>query len=447
VSGLHRFDPAVAERALAWVTDRIERGAPLGSTASRQELDDALATPSVTRAGLGLDEAWRRFADVVAPATVGLNHPRFLAFIPAAPSPSAVLMDAMVSAASFSAESWLEAAGAVHAENEVLSFLAELAGLPADAGGCFVSGGSAGNLSALAVARDHRPGRPAIAAASTAHASVANTARLLGCPLVDVPVDERGRLTGPELAVVLARHPEVGAVVASAGTTNAGTVDDLRGVADACSPTATWLHVDAAYGGAALLVPEARHRFDGIDLADSLIIDPHKWLFAPLGSCALLYRDPRLARTVHAQEASYLDAIRADDAWNPADYGYQLTRRAAGLALWFALAVHGVEAHAAAVRRGIDLAQAAARLVDQLGAPLELVMEPELSVVLFRRTGWTDDDWRDWSRDLLARGIAFVTPTRWRGETVGRLVFLHPDTPDTVAAEVLASAHSSERGA
>ena len=117
--------------------------------------------------------------------------------------------------------------------------------------------------------------------------------------------------------------------------------------------------------------------------------------------------------------------------WNPSDYGYQLTRRATGLPLWFALAVHGVDAHAEAVGVGIELARTAARRLEQVPG-VSLVMEPPLSVVLFRREGWTAKRWREWAESVLAAGIAFVAPTTWKGDAVGRLVFLHPRTPESV---------------
>ena len=131
-----------------------------------------------------------------------------------------------------------------------------------------------------------------------------------------------------------------------------------------------------------------RHR-----AADSFIVDPHKWLFGPLDCCALVYREPARARAVHTQHAPYLEALHVDDAWNPADLAFHLTRRTRGLPVWFSLATHGVAAYRAAIQRGLDLARAAADRVRALGPPVELVMEPTLSVVLFRRVGWTEDDW------------------------------------------------------
>lgn len=375
------------------------------------------------------------------PATVGLDSERFLAFVPMAPTAASVWMDAVVGATSFSAESWLEAAGVVAAENDVLRWLAGLAGLPAGAGGCFMSGGSIGNLSALAVAREQMPVGRVVAVADTAHASVHNALHLLGLPVLVVPTGASGRLTGALVRGVagVAGAARVGVIVAAAGSTNSGTIDDLASLADASDELGAWLHVDAAYGGAALLLPELRDRFAGIERADSLIIDPHKWLFSTSGSCALLFRDPRRAAAVHTQHGPYLDVLRVGETWNPSDYGFQLTRRATGMPLWFSLAVNGTDRYTAAVRKGVQLAGYAA---DQLAARrpvVELVAPPELSVVLFRRHGWGAAEWARWAADLLERGVAFVAPSTWRGEPVGRLVFLHPRTTDAIVDEVVAS--------
>ena len=427
----------VPECVATFIADRVAR-APLGRTATRRELD-TLLSGTITPTGLGHEEAWRRFAEIVVPATVGLDSERFLAFIPAAPTAAAVWMDAAVGAASFAAESWLEAAGAVGAENQVLRFLADLAGLPRGAGGCFMSGGSIGNLSALAVARDQaRHGARRVAVADTAHASVDNALHLLGLDALVVPTAADGRFTADALRAAAGDSTDIATIVASAGSTNAGLVDDLAGLADVADEWGSWLHVDGAYGAAALLVGTMRSAFTGIGRADSLIVDPHKWLFATSGSCALLYREPAQAAAVHTQHGPYLDVLRGDGAWNPSDYGFQLTRRASGLPLWFSLAVHGVDAHAAAVERGIDLARyAAASLASR--PEIELVMKPALSVVLFRRAGWGSNEWSLWAHRLLEDGVAFVAPTTWKGEPVGRLVFMHPRTSEAVVDEVVAS--------
>jgi aromatic-L-amino-acid/L-tryptophan decarboxylase len=376
----------------------------------------------------------------VVPNTVALDSERYLAFIPVAPSAAGVWMEAAVGAATFSAESWLEAAGVVAAENQTLRWVADLMGLGADAGGCFMSGGSIGNLSALAVAREHMGHNRAVAVADSAHASVRNSLHLLGLTdVVTVPTRADGRFTAESLSDTIGERRDIGIVIASAGSTNAGVVDDLSGLADVAESCGAWLHVDGAYGAAALLVDECRGLFAGIERADSVIVDPHKWLFAPLGSCALLYRRPELAARVHTQHGPYIDVLHGTEPlWNPSDFGYQLTRRASGLPLWFSLVSYGVEAHADAVASGIRLARYAAR---RLAATprVSLVMEPQLSVVLFRREHWTAERWQVWAGELLAAGVAFVAPTTWRGEVVGRLVFLHPHTPESVIDEIARS--------
>lgn len=393
----------------------------------------------------------RLFSEQLAPAVISCDSPRFLAFIPAAPTKASLLFDMVVSCSSLQGTTWLEAAGAIAAENQALRLLADLAGLPPGAGGCFVSGGSAANLSALVVAREagkQRLGGAAgplalrVAVSDQAHSSVSNALQVIGMEPLLVQ-SEGHRLTGDSLRAGLEADPEpqtVVAVVATAGTTNAGIVDDLAGVGHVASERRMWFHVDAAYGGAALFSPAARHLFDGIEMADSLVIDPHKWLFAPFDCAALIYRQPHLARAVHTQKASYLDVVHTDapEEWNPSDYAYHLTRRARGLALWFSLAVHGTDAYRDAVEAALQIAQETVEIIE--GYPhLELVRRPELSIVLFRRLGWSASDYHDWSAKLLADQVGFVTPTKWEGETIARLAFLHPDTNMEIVREILAT--------
>jgi len=425
------------DRAVAWIAQRLT-GKPVGVIGDKPALDAALAG-SVNDAGLGVDQAWQRFEQIVAPNNIGLDSDRFLAFIPLSPSVASVWMDTIVSAGSFPAESWLEGAGAVAAENQVIELFCRTAGMPQGSGGCFMSGGSIGNLSALAVGREQSPGRRTVAVADTAHASIDNALHLLGLDALIVPTGPDCRLTGEALRNAVADRTDVGIVIATAGSTNAGVIDDLAGCAEVAGDIGAWFHVDGAYGLAALLLPELRDRFDGLERADSFIVDPHKWLFATNGSCALVYRRPDLARQVHTQHGPYIDVLRtSDDAYNPCDLGYQLTRRATGLPVWFALALHGVDAHRAAIRRGIELAN---EMADALDAhpTTELILRPELGVVLFRRAGWGADEWTQWARDVLLAGTAFVAPTTHKGEAVGRLVFMHPSTPASVLDDLMVS--------
>jgi glutamate/tyrosine decarboxylase-like PLP-dependent enzyme len=445
---MHSHDRATEELTAAVGRYSIERmrldPPPLDRPRSAQELRAAAGT-TITPEGIGGLDALRVFEEVLAPACISVDHPRFLAFVPAAPTEASMLFDLVVGASSVYAGSWLEGAGAIHAENEALRWIADLVGLPEGAGGVFVSGGTAGNLSALIAARwrwrhradgAHDRVRGLMLASAGAHSSVAQAARAMDADVLAVPADEQGRMQADAVratvdALYEADLRRVFAIVATAGTTNAGVVDDLAAAADVAADLATWLHVDGAYGGAALAAPSVRHRFDGIERADSFIVDPHKWLFAPFDSCALLYRDPAVARAAHTQHAEYLDVLHADDVadepWNASDYAHHLSRRARGLPLWFSLATHGTDAYTRAVETTIDTARGAARLVEEC-AVTELLMEPELSVVLFRRVGWTPAQYQAWSDAELAAGRSFVVPTTWQGETVLRFCIVNPRT-------------------
>jgi aromatic-L-amino-acid/L-tryptophan decarboxylase len=399
------------------------------------------------------DQVLGAYVSVMAPAVISADSPRFLGFIPAAPTKASLLFDMLISCASIQGISWLEAAGAIHAENMVLRLIADRAGMPAQAGGCFVSGGSAGNLSALVVAREQAKHRASadtrasarettrwrVAVSSDAHSSITSTLRILEMDALVVPTQDH-RLTGAALRAAIAADADpssIAAVVATAGTTNAGIIDDLAGTAEVARRHDLWFHVDGAYGGAGLFAPSIRQRYDGIEHADSFVVDPHKWLFAPFDCAALLYRDPRLARAVHTQDASYLDVIHdSPEEWNPADYAYHLTRRARGLPLWFSLSVHGTNAYATAIEAALDLArQTAAEIRNR--PELELIRDPELGVVLFRRLGWESAQYTRWADQLLRDQVAFIPPTAWEGETVARFAFLHPQTPMDLVREIL----------
>ena len=411
---------------------------PLDRPLPQKELEERVGE-TITAKGLGPDRAFQLFAEELAPAVISVDNPRFLAFVPAAPTKSSILFDLVVSAASIFGGTWLEGAGAVFAENQALAWLTGLAGMPDGAGGVFVSGGSAGNLSGLVAARramqerrDDRPARWRVAASASAHSSVWAAARVMDGEVLAVPDDERGRLTGANLRAALERASSeerdgLFGVVATAGATNTGVVDDLAGVAEVCRERGVWYHVDAAYGGAALAAPSVRNLFDGIEFADSLVIDPHKWLFAPFDCAALLYARPLEGARAHMQEASYLDDVNVLTEWSPAHYAFHLSRRARGLPFWFSLASHGTDAYSRAIEAVLEVTRRAADEI-RSRTKLELVLEPDLSVLLFRRAGWGPQDYSAWSERLLQEQVAFVVPSSWKGERVARLCFVNPRT-------------------
>jgi glutamate/tyrosine decarboxylase-like PLP-dependent enzyme len=391
----------------------------------------------ITEDGLGYDRAFALFRDVLAKACISSDHPRYLAFVPTAPSEAATLFDLVVSASSIYGDWWLEGAGAIYAENETLRWLAGLAGLPESSGGVFVSGGTLGNLAAMTTAREtwrrtHGRHRPiAVACAPGVHSSVRLAAMVLDVPIATVEPDDRGRLTEANLRAAVGQASadgvDVMAVVATAGATNTGVVDDLDGAGRVARDIGAWFHVDGAYGGAALASSIGRPLLAGIERADSFVVDPHKWLFAPFDCAALVYRDPAQAGATFTQRAEYLETLAVTSEWNPSDFAIHMTRRVRGLPLWFSLTAHGTDAYDRAVTRGLELARTAADLI-RAADHLELVLEPELSVVLFRRVGWSSGDYQHWSDQALAEGLALVVPTVHDGETIFRFCFVNPTT-------------------
>jgi glutamate/tyrosine decarboxylase-like PLP-dependent enzyme len=430
-----RMSRTLAEFCLS----RLALQAPLDRPANPEELGDS-AGQTVTAKGIGTDEALRLWRDVLGPACLSVDHPRYLSFIPSAPTKAAAAFDMLVGATSMYAGSWLEGSGAVYAENQALRWLADLAGLPPEAGGVFVQGGTIGNLSALVAAREsavrRRGGRPqrwAVCITEETHSSVKHALRVvMDVDTVEVPGDERGRMVGGALQQTVDSLPEsvregIFAVVATAGTTNLGIVDDIAGVAAVAQESGWWLHVDGAYGGAALAAPSARELFAGVEHADSYIVDPHKWLFAPFDCCALIYRDPIQARAAHTQHASYLDPVNVEGEWNPSDFAIQLTRRARGLPFWFSLAVHGTDAYIEAIERTLTVTRAGAELIRSRDH-VRLLTEPDLSVLVFERIGWDADAYARWSSRLLDEQIGFVTPTKHAGQVCTRFAIVNPLT-------------------
>ncbi|GAA4360424.1 pyridoxal phosphate-dependent decarboxylase family protein [Angustibacter luteus] len=445
---MHSFDADVEALSQAVLDYTLRRSrmnpVPLDGPRTQAELDE-VAGQTITADGLGGVAALELFTRELAPACISTDHPRYLSFIPCAPTEASTLFDLVVGASSIYGGSWLEGAGAVHAENAALRWISDLAGLPESAGGVFVPGGTIGNLSALVAARHaarreggEQPTRWKVAGTTQAHSSIKSACDIMDVDFLGVPVDDAGRLTGENLRATLASTGTDGlfAVVATAGTTNFGIVDDLASVAAVCAELGVWFHVDGAYGGAGLAAPSIRARYDGIEQADSFIVDPHKWLFAPFDCCALIYRDPQLGRAAHTQKAGYLDVLTESAEFNPSDYSVGLTRRARGLPFWFSLATHGTDAYAAAVERTLEVTRFAAAQVEQRDY-LELLREPDTSVVVFRRVGWTPQQYQRWSDRLLLANFAFVVPTTHEGETVTRFAIVNPNTSEADISTIL----------
>ncbi|MFK7783202.1 pyridoxal phosphate-dependent decarboxylase family protein [Psychroserpens sp.] len=445
---MHKIDFELIEMTMdvmKYAIDRISHtkqkiGKPLKAEALK-----ALVGETITDKGIGGENAFQLWKDHLAKANVPVDHPRNLAFVPAAPTRAAVMFDLVTSVSSIHGAYWMEGAGGIFCENEAMKWIVSLTGLPEGSFGVFTSGGTAANLSAIVTAREHwredetyKREKGLIITSSGAHSSIKAMAKVADVDIL--LVDSEEKLSGTNLRetidnLTFHQRKRLFAVVATGGTTNAGIIDDLAGIAEVCDAERLWFHVDAAYGGGALVADSVRHLFNGIERADSITVDPHKWMFSPYDCGAVIYRRPEFAKNAHSQQGSYLDIFKDEGAhgFNPTDYQIQLTRRVRGLPLWFSLATHGTDRYKEAVERGIELAQIAGRIIED-NPNVELVREPSLSCVLYRRIGWKPEDYTNWTYDNHDKGFALVTPTKWKNgahfETVSRFCFINPDTTE-----------------
>ncbi|SFN96635.1 Pyridoxal-dependent decarboxylase conserved domain-containing protein [Bizionia echini] len=425
----------------------------IGKPKKAEELK-AIVGETVTAKGVGGEYAFNLWKEHLSKANVPVDHPRNLAFVPASPTRAAIMFDLVTSASSIHGAYWMEGAGGIFCENEAMSWIVSLTGLPAGAFGVFTSGGTAANLSAIVTAREfwrrddtYKREKGLIITSIGAHSSIKAMAKVADVDILLVDTEER--LTGSDLRNTIEglnfhQRKRLFAVVATGGTTNAGIIDDLEGIADICEQENLWFHVDAAYGGGALAADSVRHLFNGIERADSITIDPHKWMFSPYDCGAVIYKEPELAKEAHSQQGSYLDIFKDEGAhgFNPTDYQIQLTRRVRGLPLWFSLATHGTDRYKQSVERGLELAQLAGKMIEE-NPNVELVREPSLSCVLYRRIGWKPEDYTNWTYENHKKGFALVTPTKWKNgdtfETVSRFCFINPDTTENDIQMILES--------
>jgi len=455
---MHKIDIDLVNMTLdvmKYAIDRISVVDPKIGVPQKAEDLKALVGETITAKGIGGEVAFDLWKKHLMKANVSIDHPRHLAFVPASPTRAAIMFDLVTSASSIHGAYWMEGAGGIFCENEAMKWIVSLTGLPEGSFGVFTSGGTAANLSAIVTAREYwrslndenKNIKGIIITSIGAHSSVKAMAKVVD---VDVLlVDTEDKLEGKALQQTIDRltpseKKRLFAVVGTGGTTNAGIIDDLTGISKICKKENLWFHVDAAYGGGALVADSVRHLFNGIERADSITIDPHKWMFSPYDCGAVIYKNPELAKKAHSQEGSYLDIFKDEGAhgFNPTDYQIQLTRRVRGLPLWFSLAMHGTDRYKEAVERGLELAQIAGRLITEK-SHVELVRDPSLSCVLYRRIGWQPEDYTHWTYENHKKGFALVTPTKWKKgedfETVSRFCFINPDTTENDIEMILDS--------
>jgi glutamate/tyrosine decarboxylase-like PLP-dependent enzyme len=458
MKSMHAVDIELVEMTLdimKYAVNRISNSNPELGSPKKEELLDKLVGTTITEEGIGGEKAFQLFKDVLVKAAVPVDHPRHLAFVPAAPTRAAILFDLVTSASSIHGAYWMTGAGGIYCENQAMKWLVSLTGLPDSSFGVFTSGGTAANLSAMIAGREYwrslndenKAFKALLITSSGAHSSIKSMAKVIDADILLVDDHDEDKLTGELLQKKIDGLSKIDrkrlfAVIATGGTTNAGIIDDLDTIAEVCEKEDLWFHVDAAYGGGALAAPSVRHLFNGIEKADSITIDPHKWLFSPYDCGAVIYKKMEYAKNAHSQKGSYLDIFKDEGAegFNPADYQIQLTRRLRGLPLWFSLATHGTKRYEDAIERGLELAQFAGEKIKSLPY-VNLVREPGLSCVLFERKNWKPEDYRNWTYDNHKKGFALVTPTKWtknnQTKTISRFCFINPDTTEDDIVKIL----------
>jgi aromatic-L-amino-acid decarboxylase len=400
------------------------------------ELRAALGGPPPEQPG-DPDRALERLFDEVLPFGQHGDHPRFFARVGSPSNYVSVLADAAAAGFNVFTGSWTGGAGAATVELVVIDWLRELCGLPPAAEGVLVSGGSVGTITALAAARTARLGglpdpAAAVYLSDQAHASNELALALLGFAaeqLRRLPAGDGFRL--PVAAVQEAVRADLASgrrpfcVIATAGSTSTGAVDPLAELAGLCEEHGLWLHVDGAYGAAAMLCPGRRGVLAGLERADSLVLDPHKWLFQPYEIGCVLVREPGLLERTFSLDGPYLRDVGGGEV-NFRNRSLQLTRGGRALKLWLSVQVFGLAAFRDAVERGIALAEHAEALLAARPG-WEVVAPAQLGIVCFRRAG--DDALQSRIADAMVRdGFAAPSTTVLGGHVALRLCTINPRT-------------------
>ncbi|HEY7180287.1 MAG TPA: aminotransferase class I/II-fold pyridoxal phosphate-dependent enzyme [Blastocatellia bacterium] len=427
---------------------------PVMSVSPRAELEVELREP-LPEGPAPVDSLLDQLRRVVWPNIGNVQHPRFFAFIPSPSNFVSVMADALAAGFNPFAGNWLEGSGPAQIELVTIDWLREMCGLPETAGGLFVSGGSMANLTALAAARramlEERSDDAVIYFSDQTHNSIEKGLRVLGFAREQIralPSDENFRLIIESLRRAVAEDRADGkrpfCVVANAGTTNTAAVDPLDQLADLCRLENLWLHVDGAYGAAACLSERGRKLLAGIERADSLSLDPHKWLFQPFEIGCVLLRDARLLKKNFRTMTGILeDTKRAEEEEiNYYDYGVQLTRSFRALKLWLSIKSFGAAAFRKAINYGFDLAEFAENVLRQSGC-WRIVSPATMGIVTFRYAAerCSENEINDIHRrmvEMMAEdGFAFANSTTLRGQTVMRLCTINPrTTEDDVRATI-----------
>jgi aromatic-L-amino-acid decarboxylase len=439
-------------RAVDFLVKRLTeiRASKLGRELTREEAEALLREPMPEEPS-DFDAVFDEYVRKVAPNATQIDHPQFFAFIPSAPNFISVLADALAAGTNVFAGTWLESSGPSQVEILVIDWFKEMLGLPAEAAGLLVSGGSVANLTALAVARQvllrDETADAVVYFSDQTHASVDRALHLLGIrasQLRRIPTRTDLALDVAELRKRLVLDRKAGlqpfAVIANAGTTNTGAIDPMRELASLAREQELWLHVDAAYGGFAALTERGRRLLDGIELADSVVLDPHKWFYCPFeAGCVIVRRGRWMRETFHILPEYMTDVAREEREVNFCDYGVQLTRSFRALKVWMAVKTFGARRFREVIDQCLDLTEFAAELFRRSPC-LEIVTPPSLGIFTFRYVperlrgalSECEPELNRLNSDLVARAIAsgeiFLSSTRLGSRTVVRFCVLNHRT-------------------
>jgi aromatic-L-amino-acid/L-tryptophan decarboxylase len=439
----YRIVDHLVERISALDHDAAWRGA------SRADLHARMAEPA-PESPRGFDASFERLRADVLPFAARVDHPRFLAFVPGAGTWPGILADFLAAGHNLFQGTWLGGAGPSEVELVVLDWFRDWIGMPAGAGGLFTSGGSAATLIAIAAARQLRFGghdaRAIVYRSAECHSSVDRALRFLGFApdqVRTVAVDAQFRMQPASLEDLIARDAESGRIpfliIANAGTTSTGAIDPLADLAAIRSRHSLWLHTDGAYGGFAVLSDRGRRLLDGIGEADSVTLDPHKWLYQPFEAGCLMVRDVARLEAAFRLVPDYLkDAeLTGEDPLREANFtdrGFQLTRQARALKVWLSVQTFGLAAFRDAIDRTLDLARHTEERV-RASSSLEMTSPASLGIVCFRRRDPGVDDEAEIERRnmLLIRRLAdsgdgMISSTRVNGRLTLRTCVLNHRT-------------------
>jgi aromatic-L-amino-acid/L-tryptophan decarboxylase len=419
-----------AEAAVAWVADYLERvgDLPVAARVEPGEVRGSLS-PSPPEHGEPFEAILRDLDEKILPGITHWNHPRFLAYFANTGSEPGILAELLAATLNVNAMLWSTSPAGTEVEELAVDWLRQLVGLPDGLHGHIEDTASIATISALAAARELRPGG-AVLASEQANFSVEKAARLVGLPFRALPVDDEFRLRPDAVAAAI---DGAAAVVTTSGTTSSTAVDPTREIADLCERAGAWLHLDAAYAGAAAVCEELRWALSGAERADSVVMNPHKWLFTPMDCSCVWTRRPEIFFRAFSVDPEYMPD-RNTQVTDLKDYGPALGRRFRGLKLWAVLRFYGREGLQGLIREHVRLARLFASWVEKTEG-WELVLRPDFSVVCFRREG-TDEDNQAIIDRVNDSGEAFLSGTRLSGRFVLRLAVGNARTTEDDVARV-----------